>query len=709
FQMAEDEDRYGYLLNPIKDLQKNWDVNLLEILSKFLQQLNDIADEEELGLQKKHSVDFAEASRVIQGTSTIYSKKVDFVYDDVVAFRNSLSDQKGKKNKKGANGNGDDEDENGEDPVEAVPSDNLELKDYSKSKRSPMESLCLKSGVKRVLTIPLMPMSLMPLADYEKCNVPMYARKKSKEVIGKKDDFKMNTAYISEEGAILLDLLNRNLIGKFSRKPDKENIVPLSQQLRFSQASRPTTQAAISSQPLPSSQQFASQSFGSYGSSEADAEVGCIMGRRTSSLLPVENLRDGSVSRGCISTMMDERRKTDALRPSTRFNMSIVNEDFEDDVGGGFDESMGGGMDVEMENVPPPKKKREEWEEENAEDPLEDLYVDQYTQHNWRRCPITLADTRIKTKKILAAREKERKGMTTKQRAMETLEYLKEFMYPKNTKRKKGAEENWSKKALSRLTAKVKKLREAEKRRKKLAARTKGKEEESVVDEEEYKMDENDDEFGGFDEDGIHDDMNDLPMAASSPKKRTTALWVEEGSDGMEGMNGMEEEHEEDDMAIDDYRVQGMGAMFDGNSLNGVNEFFWDDHEDGEGSVMNGDKEERKETMSMRIQEWSNKVIPLLEEEEGFKEFNIHTYGDTMLEAFDDIGDQKTLPNMVAGCHVREVSRYMLSILMMANTYNVKVNYDDNATRVVPMNVSLLKKDRHHEVFDQEEDFLAQP
>lgn len=44
-----------------------------------------------------------------------------------------------------------------------------------------------------------MPMSLMPLADYEKCNVPMYARKKSKEVIGKKDDFKMNTAYISEE------------------------------------------------------------------------------------------------------------------------------------------------------------------------------------------------------------------------------------------------------------------------------------------------------------------------------------------------------------------------------------------------------------------------------------------------------------------------------------------------------------------------------
>lgn len=114
------------------------------------------------------------------------------------------------------------------------------------------------------------------------------------------------------------------------------------------------------------------------------------------------------------------------------------------------------------------------------------------------------------------------------------------------------------------------------------------------------------------------------------------------------------------------------------------------------------------------------RVLPLLEEEEGFKEFDIHHYGNTMLQVFEDVGEEKTLPivslpppflppfllQMVSGCHQREVSRYMLSILMMANTYNVKVNYDDNATQVVPMNVSLLKKDRHHEVFDQEEGFL---
>lgn len=44
-----------------------------------------------------------------------------------------------------------------------------------------------------------MPMSLMPLADFEKCNVPIYARRNCKEVIGKKDDFKINTGYMGRK------------------------------------------------------------------------------------------------------------------------------------------------------------------------------------------------------------------------------------------------------------------------------------------------------------------------------------------------------------------------------------------------------------------------------------------------------------------------------------------------------------------------------
>eukprot|EP00080_Pristionchus_pacificus_P004238 PDM64258.1 rfc-3 [Pristionchus pacificus] len=696
--MAEDEDRYGYLLNPIKELSKNWDVNLENILS---------------------GVDFAEASRVIQGTSSIYFKKVDYVYEDVMAFRTVLAGQKGKKGKKGANDNGE-EDEGGADPADIAPNDAIVLIDYSKSKRSDITSLCLKSGPKRSLTVPLMPMSLMPLADYEKCNVPMYARKKSKEVIGKKDDFKMNTAYISEEGAILLDLLNRNLIGKFSRKLDKENVAPFSQMLGVSLNTRGSTQVVASSQPLPSIQQMGSQSYRSYGSAEADAEVEYMMGRRTSSLLPVEQLRDGSMSRACISTM-DERRKTELLRPSTRFNehMSVVNEDFEDDFGGGgFDESMGGGMDVEMENVMPPPVKKEEWEE-GEDDPIEDYVVDLYNPVKWRRAPPIQTNTRMNTKKILAAREKEARTKDARKRAMETLEYLNEFIYAKNMRKQRGSEENWSKFALSRLTEQVKKAKkEVEKRKKKIVLQEKAalqRERDNEVGEEVYPMDGADDEYGGgFDDDyGIHDGMNDLPLATSSPKtKRGTAIWGDDDgmdgrmdrdgeSDRMDMVDGVDDEFDArafDQMANADMMVFGMGSLYD------VEQIYWINEDDV--ARRREDGEEVKETMNMRIQGWSNKVLPLLEEEEGFKEFDIHHYGNTMLQVFEDVGEEKTLPLMVSGCHQREVSRYMLSILMMANTYNVKVNYDDNATQVVPMNVSLLKKDRHHEVFDQEEGFF---
>ena len=68
----------------------------------------------------------------------------------------------------------------------------------------------------------------MPLADFEKCNVPIYNSKNKNEVVGKKDDFKINTGYMSKtvnllqfcnknefQGALLLDLLNEKLTNLF--------------------------------------------------------------------------------------------------------------------------------------------------------------------------------------------------------------------------------------------------------------------------------------------------------------------------------------------------------------------------------------------------------------------------------------------------------------------------------------------------------------
>lgn len=80
--------------------------------------------------------------------------------------------------------------------------------------------------------------------------------------------------------------------------------------------------------------------------------------------------------------------------------------------------------------------------------------------------------------------------------------------------------------------------------------------------EEAYPMDGGDDEYGGGfdDDDGIHDGMNDIPLATSSPKtKRGTAIWGDD--DGMDGGMDRDGESERIDM------VDGVDDEFDARAF----------------------------------------------------------------------------------------------------------------------------------------------
>ncbi|KHJ85625.1 hypothetical protein OESDEN_14644 [Oesophagostomum dentatum] len=109
--------------------------------------------------------------------------------------------------------------------------------------------------------------------------------------------------------------------------------------------------------------------------------------------------------------------------------------------------------------------------------------------------------------------------------------------------------------------------------------------------------------------------------------------------------------------------------------------------------------EEVTSELVARVQEWEDTMLPLLEEEETRKEFDIHEYGDELLGMFKEVGE------LMEGRRRYEISRYFLACLMMANTYNVKVDYeiqtDTAGRRRNVMKVTLLKRGRHHEVFDK--------
>ncbi|VDO39997.1 unnamed protein product [Haemonchus placei] len=106
-----------------------------------------------------------------------------------------------------------------------------------------------------------------------------------------------------------------------------------------------------------------------------------------------------------------------------------------------------------------------------------------------------------------------------------------------------------------------------------------------------------------------------------------------------------------------------------------------------------------------RVQEWEETMMPILEEEETRKEFDIHEYGDELLSMFKEVGEVKTLDELLVGRKKYEISRYFLACLMMANTYNVRVEHeirkDRTGVETSIMRITLLKKDRHHEVFDK--------
>jgi hypothetical protein len=128
----------------------------------------------------------------------------------------------------GEGGNDDDgEVETPDDPCELLDLDrrlrvgkNLRLSPGTPSMPHPARdaSNTLHSGN---FTMPMKPMSLIPLADFEKVNVPLYSRRNNKEIIGKKDDFRVNTAHVLKQvrRACLASLHQRAFSGIFIVTP----------------------------------------------------------------------------------------------------------------------------------------------------------------------------------------------------------------------------------------------------------------------------------------------------------------------------------------------------------------------------------------------------------------------------------------------------------------------------------------------------------
>jgi len=90
-----EDQRFAELLKPIKDLTQNWEVPLAEIMSEYMDVLQQVTITFDGG---QTSVNFAQAALVLQGTASVYSKKVDFLWQMVLKTTELLRNKEDNEN-----------------------------------------------------------------------------------------------------------------------------------------------------------------------------------------------------------------------------------------------------------------------------------------------------------------------------------------------------------------------------------------------------------------------------------------------------------------------------------------------------------------------------------------------------------------------------------------------------------------------------------
>ena len=90
-KMSDEDSRFKNLIQPIKDLASNWDIDIAESLTEYLDELEGLRISLDGGV---NSLNFAEAALLIQGSTAIYSKKVEYLHQLVLQSLEFISNKK---------------------------------------------------------------------------------------------------------------------------------------------------------------------------------------------------------------------------------------------------------------------------------------------------------------------------------------------------------------------------------------------------------------------------------------------------------------------------------------------------------------------------------------------------------------------------------------------------------------------------------------
>ncbi|XP_070709821.1 condensin-2 complex subunit H2 isoform X2 [Pempheris klunzingeri] len=192
--MESTESRFAHLLQPIRELTKNWDIDVASELNDYLEELDEMCITFDGG---KTRLNFAEAALLIQGSACIYSKKVELLHSLVYQTLEYINDRNKRRNKQAAAEQGDADgaasgcDADGDDGELFTPLD-LDVSEHSQTADSTTS----------VSVAPLPPESLIPPEAHEKQKFPLISLKG--EVVCSQKDFRINVFVPGDEDMIVL-------------------------------------------------------------------------------------------------------------------------------------------------------------------------------------------------------------------------------------------------------------------------------------------------------------------------------------------------------------------------------------------------------------------------------------------------------------------------------------------------------------------------
>ncbi|XP_060021613.1 condensin-2 complex subunit H2 isoform X3 [Lagenorhynchus albirostris] len=691
--MEDVEARFAHLLQPIRDLTKNWEVDVAAQLGEYLEELDQICISFDEG---KTTMNFIEAALLIQGSACVYSKKVEYLYSLVYQALDFISGKKRAKQLSCEREDGPIGDAGSRAPQE-VEYEFLSLDDLSDSRAN--VDLRSDQAPSETLIVPLLPMALVAPDEMEKCNNPLYSCRG--EVLASRKDFRMNTCAPHPRGAFMLEPVGMSPTGA---------LLPRNQKEASGRAEEQPVEVSVCRSPVPllSASQEPEGPVPGGGGEEEDTEWAAEPPEASAPEVPMEPQEPRSPEQSAAQPRRCAlREQREALEPASRLKVR---------AGGAWTPGREGMLEAPLQWLSFEQSSSPELDLSPAAPGHLPPYVSrlgggctsstllcllvlcaQETPDPWQGLdPFDSLDAKPFRKGrpySVPPSVEEAPGQKRKRKGTVKLQdfhqwYLAAYADHADSRRPRRKGPSFADMEVlywRHVRGQLDTLRKLQRREAStghrldpagpLGGRRQCPSDALFAQAAERWLPRAQEEPWPAEEDRLEDSLEDLGAAAGDflePEEYAEPEGAEPGEDA-------------------DLEAEAMPASLSYEELVRRNvELF----------IATSQKFVQETELSQRIRDWEDVIQPLLQEQEQHVPFDIHTYGDQVVSRFSQLNQWCPFAELVAGQPAFEVCRSMLASLQLANDYTVEITQQPGLEAAVDtMSLRLLTYQRAHKRF----------